>query len=158
MENIIVRQLYDDISKFYPISSTDAIIGGIGQGNNIDTRDFSDLIDTNKFEGAFSIMKLTDNLLWIIADINTKEGTAFKEGDNLITGTSVPLIYIPDTDYVFNSITDGDSRNSFYLGTDGRLHLFIVPNRRDANPQALYDTTYVSGIGLLISQAKSGGE
>lgn len=152
MADVIIKQLYDDISKFYPISSTDAITGGVGQGNNIDTRDFSTLIDSNKFEGAFSIMKLDDHLSWVIADINTKEGTTFKEGDNLITGTSVPLIYIPDTDFVFNSITDGDSRNSFYLGTDGRLHLHIILNRRDpdVDSQALYDTAYVSGIGLLI--------
>lgn len=153
MEDIIVRQLYDDISKFYPISSTDAIIGGIGQGTNIDTRDFSNLIDTNKFEGAFKIMKLNDNLMWIVADINTIENTTFKEGDNLLTGTSIPIQFIPDTDYVFNSITDGDSRNSFYLGTDGRLHLYIIPNRREMelDPLALYDTTRVSGLGLLIS-------
>lgn len=147
------RILRDDFGQFFPYSTTDYIIGGIGQGNYLDIKDYSNLINSAKYEGEFKIMKLDSNLMWITADINTKGDGYFNAGDNIITGSGVPMVLNMDTDFVFTHVTNGTSRSSFYLGTDGRLHLHIIP-RKDYEEDPLgivvYDTTEVTGLGLFL--------
>lgn len=123
-----IRQLYDDLAYFYPITCVDAVVGGsISAGLTPEVVDLSSYISGN-FSGIFKLY-IYDNILRIfVADITVNEGFNISPDSNNVITTGIPVVYYPQESLVFKTITDDNTcKANVLLDTDGMLKFHIVP-------------------------------
>lgn len=159
-----IRQLNDDISKFYPISCIEAIIGGgaLTEADDPSEIDLSDCI-VEEFAGdeknsTFKIYRHSNNVNRYEINISRKTDHVMNMGRNLIA-KNIPLIYYPDKPILFNTYTnDTKSKCVMMLDIDGRLILNVIPYETYAvtgsniNRYSIIDVWNVSATGIVIKK------
>lgn len=126
-----IRQLYDDLAPFYPITSAEAVVGGtITEGTKPTVVDLSYCITANfRLTGDefIRIYKYNNVMSRIVVEVSKLDAYAIQPGKNLIA-EAIPVTYIPDMTLVMKTLTDDPRwKSSVVFETDGNIYLYTTP-------------------------------
>lgn len=159
---IIIKQLHDDLAKFYPITTIDAVIvGSVSSGNTPMEIDLSSYIDdnfkTDEDRGSFKMLVYNDSFTYIRIDVSKNSKYAIKKGGNNIIAGGMPVAYFPERTMVLKTITDDPySKCEVIWDTNGVVRLVVVPNEitivedGEVKTETICTVNNISAIGLMI--------
>lgn len=152
MSNVNIKQLYDDLGKFFPITCVDAVVGG-----SVSTRSTPKVIDlgsyiSEDFSGIFKLYIYDDILKIFEVEVSTENFDVSADSNNIIAN-GIPVSYYPQEPLVFKTVTDDNTcKANVLLDTDGILSLQLVPRReiQQVIPKAIAVTTDTSSSGVEV--------
>ena len=126
-----IRQLYDDLAPFYPITSAEAVVGGsITEGSKPTVVDLSYCIHPNfKLYGTefIKLFKYNEIMSRIVVEVSKLDAYAIQPGKNLIA-EAIPVTYIPDMPIVMKTLTDDPRwKAAVVFDIDGNIYLYATP-------------------------------
>lgn len=126
-----IRQLYDDLAPFYPITSAEAVVGGsITEGSKPTVVDLSYCIHPNfKLYGTefIKLFKYNEIMSRIVVEVSKLDAYAIQPGKNLIA-EAIPVTYIPDIPIVMKTLTDDPRWKAVVVfDIDGNIFLYATP-------------------------------
>ena len=160
---INIKQLYDDLAKFYPISCVEAVVGGtVTEANEPTKVNLSDCITNNfktdNFEGSFMMYFYDDNLVRINLEVSKNPSYDIKAGKNIIA-SDLPVIYHPEKPIFLKALTDDEQcKVSVLLDTDGKVYMCVIPNEKISvsgniiNRYAIINISQISAMTFFIKE------
>ena len=127
MNDVNIRQLYDDLAYFYPITCVDAVVGGsVSAGVAPKEIDLGSYISGN-FSGIFKLYIYDDTLYFFDLKATVNEGFNVTPSSNNLIAHGIPVAYYPLEPLVFKTVTDDSTcKANVLLDTNGELSLQII--------------------------------
>lgn len=152
---VLIKQLYDDLALFYPITTVDAIVGGnIVNGGVPDEIDLSEYITddfkTAEDSGLFKMLMYHDSFTVVNLEVSKNSNYALKKGGNNVIAKGMPVAYFPERPVVMKTLTnDPDSRCEVIWDVDGYVRLVVIPNETVTITNGVVSTTPVTHVTAI---------